>query len=75
MSDYFKNQGDGREFGPGPMKETWWLVVDPWDDMTKIAYVCGKTAHEAKQQAVKYIPELSNRAVFYPNTVRYPSDR
>jgi hypothetical protein len=75
MSDFFKKQNTA-EFGPGPFKEVWWLVVDPSDsEMTRICYVMGKSAIEARRQAEKYIPELSNKAVFYPNTVRYPSER
>lgn len=67
MSDYFKNKNDGREFGPAPLVETLWLIVDPVnEDLTKCCTVYAKTAFFAKQAAAKYMGELSNKAVVFP---------
>jgi len=76
MSDYFKNQNQGKEYGPGPNAEVLWLVVDPVNEnCTKVCYVRAKNAYQARHQACIYIEDLSNNAVFYPNPMRYPSDR
>ena len=75
MSDFFTKKNNGVEFGPGPSETVMWMIVDPVNEnLTKVCYVRAKTAFQALQEASKYMEDISNKAVCYPNTVRYPSD-
>jgi hypothetical protein len=71
MSDYFKRMNQGREFGPPPAKETFWLIVDELDGVTRVCYVTGQTAYVAKQKASALITDLTSNAKLYCNVMIY----
>lgn len=71
MSDYFKRMNQGREYGPPPSKETFWLVVDELDGVTRVCYVTGQTAYVAKQKAAAIITDLTSNAEVYSNVRVY----
>lgn len=72
MSNFFSKQNKA-EFGPGPVSEIEWLVVqDPKDinGITKCATVKAKTAYYALREAEKLIENINKQdCICYPNPV------
>jgi hypothetical protein len=79
MSEFFKNKNT-KEFGPAPIKETLYLVIeDPTvtgnTGETRFAFVFARSGFGARDQARVLIPDFKDTAFLcFPNPVRYNGD-
>ena len=71
MSDYFVKKNT-KEFGPMPVGEVLYMVVEENEGRVRMCYVNAKGAFAARNEARKVIPELvDSRCLFFPNPVQY----